>query len=83
MIAAWSPAATPSLRCPSVSLALSAAMLMSAVSATARPAPTAVPLIAEMMGLEQLVMLRTMSAASRSSRETTLKLPSVDRKSVV
>jgi hypothetical protein len=32
-------------------------MLMSAISATARPAPTATPLIAEMIGFSQSMML--------------------------
>ena len=32
-------------------------MLMSARKATARPAPTATPLMAEMMGLSQAIML--------------------------
>ena len=57
MIAAWSPAATPSLTCPSPSFASSAAMAMSASSATTTPAPTATPLIAETMGLSQSMML--------------------------
>ncbi|CFN69735.1 Uncharacterised protein [Bordetella pertussis] len=52
MMAAWSPAETPSRACPSVSFASSAMTLTSA-----RPAPTAVPLIAEMIGLSQASML--------------------------
>ena len=57
MMAAWSPAPTPSRRWPSVSRASSAMMLMSAMSATARPAPTATPLIAEITGFSQPAML--------------------------
>ena len=57
MMAAWSPAPTPSLTWPSVILASSAMMLMSANMATARPAPTATPLIAEMTTFSQFMML--------------------------
>src|SRR5919204_366191 len=46
-MAAWSPAATPSLTWPSPSLASRAQIDMSASSATTVPAPTATPLMAE------------------------------------
>ncbi len=39
-------------------------MLISAIRATARPAPTATPLIAEMIGFSQANILKTMSPAS-------------------
>ena len=42
---------------PSVKRVVSETMLMSDRSATARPAPTATPLMAEMIGLSQLIML--------------------------
>ena len=57
MIAAWSPAATPSLVWPSISLAVLAAIEMSASSATESPAPTAGPRMALTIGLLQLTML--------------------------
>jgi hypothetical protein len=50
-------------------------MLMSASSATANPAPTATPLMAEMIGLSQLIMLWTMSRASLIVCATTSRLP--------
>ena len=56
-IAAWSPAATPSLTWPSPSRASRAQIEMSAISATTVPAPTATPLIAETIGFSQLTML--------------------------
>ena len=73
--AAWSPAATPRRVWPSVKRAFSDAMLMSASSATASPAPTATPLMAEMIGLSQLIMLWTMSRASFIVPATTSRLP--------
>ena len=42
---------------PSVKRAVSAMMLTSAMSATTSPAPTATPLMAEMIGLSRLIML--------------------------
>ena len=56
-MAAWSPATTPSLVWPSVKRAVSDMMLMSAIIATTRPAPTATPLMAEITGLSRLIML--------------------------
>ena len=41
---------------------------MSAINATANPAPTATPLIAEMMGVSQSIIERTISPASRMTR---------------
>ena len=43
-------------------------MLMSAINATARPAPTATPLIADTIGVSQSIIVRTMSPASRITR---------------
>jgi hypothetical protein len=57
MIAAWSPAATPSRVCPSMIRALLAAIETSARIPHTSPAPTAGPCIAETRGLEQLMML--------------------------
>ncbi len=63
--AAWSPAATPRRTCPSDTRADSPMMLMSAMSATAKPAPTATPLMADTTGLSALSMHSTMARASR------------------
>jgi len=52
-------------RCPSVSLVSSSMIEMSASSATARPAPTATPLMALMIGVSHSIIVRTMSPASR------------------
>ena len=56
-IAAWSPAATPSFVWPSTIRALGVAIEMSASSPTARPAPTAGPVIAETIGFGQSITL--------------------------
>ena len=56
-IAAWSPAATPSRVCPSTIFAVRAATDTSASSATASPAPTQGPWIADTTGFEQLITL--------------------------
>ena len=56
MIAAWSPAATPSRVCPSMIRASRAAMGMSAIRPQTSPAPTAGPCIIDTTGLEQLTM---------------------------
>ena len=61
---AWSPAASPIRACPSVNRTSSPMMLMSARRATANPAPTATPLIAEMIALSHARMLLTSSRAS-------------------
>ena len=65
---AWSPPATPRRMWPSVILAASSMMLMSARSATASPAPTATPLMADTIGVSQSIIVRTMSPASRITR---------------
>src|SRR5579884_2498713 len=76
-IAAWSPAATPSLVCPSMILAPRPATEMSASKATTRPAPTAGPRIAETTGLSKLTILSTRSRASRMMRIRSEKPPMV------
>src|SRR5581483_10462897 len=50
----WSPAATPRRVCPSTILVAGVAIDTSASSPTARPAPTAGPVMADTIGLEQL-----------------------------
>ena len=57
LITAWSPAATPRRVWPSTIFAFRPATEMSASSATASPAPTAGPWIADTIGLEQLTTL--------------------------
>ena len=47
MIAAWSPAATPSRVCPSMILAFFDTIVMSANMPAGRPAPTAGPRMAQ------------------------------------
>ena len=61
---AWSPAATPKRVWPSVMKTDLAAMEMSHSRAATKPAPTAGPLIEEMVGLPQLMRLYTKSLAS-------------------
>ncbi len=56
-ITAWSPAATPSFVWPSTMRADGVAIEMSASSPTARPAPTAGPVIADTIGFGQLTTL--------------------------
>lgn len=77
MIAAWSPAATPSFTWPSPSFASSAAIAMSASSATTTPAPTATPLIADTTGFSQSMMFQTRSDISRSMWETRSWSPAI------
>ena len=57
MMQATSPAATPSRVCPSTIRADFPQMDTSARMPTTRPAPTATPLMAEMIGLLELMTL--------------------------
>ena len=56
-ITAWSPAATPSFVWPSTIRASGVAIETSASSPTARPAPTAGPVIADTIGFGQSMTL--------------------------
>ena len=68
--AAWSPAATPNRAWPSERRADSAMMLTSASRATASPAPTATPLMAETIGLTEASISSTTALASRHCSTT-------------
>ncbi|EEF26234.1 conserved hypothetical protein [Ricinus communis] len=67
IIAAWSPAVTPMRTWPSNSLACLAAIGTSHSSASARPAPTAEPLIADTIGFLQSISALTRPAPPRKS----------------
>ncbi len=70
-MAAWSPAATPRRVWPSMIRAVRATTDTSARMPATSPAPTAGPWIADTIGLEQLMTLKTRSRASRMTRVRT------------